>query len=351
MDLISAEALYVTLIGLAGGVVLGLAARLGGFCTLGAIEDFLYSGNSRRLRIWVLATGTGIALVHGLIALDFFDPAAAGILQLRWNVAGSVAGGLVFGYGMAMAGYCGFGALARLGGGDLRSFVILLVMGIVAYVTMSGILAFSRIRLFPQMPLDTTLPTIPAHVAGWTGLSPALIGIAAGLAVLAAGLSTRNLRADLRTLLWGVAVGLSVALCWCGTYIVATTGFEEVQVTSHTYTAPVGETILYLMTASGNTLTFGIGSVAGVVVGGMAGSLIKGNFRWEACDDPRELRRQMLGATLMGMGAVVALGCSIGQGLSAMVLLSLSAPVTLAAIFAGTALGLRQLIAGFHPAE
>jgi uncharacterized membrane protein YedE/YeeE len=109
--------------------------------------------------------------------------------------------------------------------------------------------------------------------------------------------------------------------------------------------------MLYAMTASGNELTFGIGSVLGVLIGAFIGSLIKGHFRWEACEDPRELRRQILGAALMGVGAVVALGCSIGQGLSAFSVLAWSAPVTFAAILAGAALGLRQLITGFQPAE
>jgi hypothetical protein len=98
-------------------------------------------------------------------------------------------------------------------------------------------------------------------------------------------------------------------------------------------------------------LSFAIGSVAGVWIGSFIGSLIKGHFRWEACEDPRELRRQIFGAALMGVGAVVALGCSIGQGLSAFSLLAFSAPLTFAAIFAGGWIGLRQLIEGFMPAE
>jgi len=75
--------------------------------------------------------------------------------------------------------------------------------------------------------------------------------------------------------------------------------------------------------------------------------VIKGHFRWEACEDPRELRRQVLGAVLMGFGAVLALGCTIGQGISAFSVLAYSAPLTLAAILAGAAFGLRQLITGF----
>lgn len=107
--------------------------------------------------------------------------------------------------------------------------------------------------------------------------------------------------------------------------------------------------MLYAMTASGSSITFGIGSVFGVLAGAFIGSLIKGHFRWEACDDPRELRRQIMGAALMGFGAVVAIGCSVGQGLSAFSILSYSTPVTLLSIIASAAVGLRQLIWGFSP--
>ena len=101
------------------------------------------------------------------------------------------------------------------------------------------------------------------------------------------------------------------------------------------------------MTASARTLSFGVGSVTGVLLGAFVGSLIKGHFRWEACEDPRELRRQITGAMLMGAGAVIAVGCTVGQGLSAFSVLAFSAPVATAAIFVGAALGLRQLITGF----
>jgi hypothetical protein len=107
--------------------------------------------------------------------------------------------------------------------------------------------------------------------------------------------------------------------------------------------------MLYAMTSSGNSISFGTGSVVGVILGALIGSLIKGHFRWEVCDDPRELRRQILGAALMGVGAVVAVGCSVGQGLSAFSVLTFSAPVTLACILMGAAIGLRQLILGFEP--
>lgn len=128
-------------------------------------------------------------------------------------------------------------------------------------------------------------------------------------------------------------------------------GFEAEPIETHSFAAPIGDTIYYVMTASGNTLSFSVGSVFGVIVGAALGSISRGHFRWEACEDPRELRRQMLGAALMGPGAILAVGCSVGQGISAFSTLAYSAPLAFVAIFAGAAIGLRQLITGFAPAE
>ena len=141
-------------------------------------------------------------------------------------------------------------------------------------------------------------------------------------------------------------MGLAVTFAWGGTYYVFTNGFDEIQVEAMTYAAPVGEALIYTMTASAGGINFGVGSVTGVVVGAFIGSMIKGHFRWEACEDPRELRRQIIGGGLMGVGAAFALGCSIGQGLSAMSVLSFGAPLALVSILIGAAIGLRQIMFG-----
>ncbi|MDU8911206.1 YeeE/YedE family protein [Aestuariicoccus sp. MJ-SS9] len=341
----------VALIGLVGGVLLGLAARLGRFCTMGAIEDWLYGGSDTRLRMWGLAIGAAVFGTFALMAGGVFDPAESYYLGLRWMPHASVIGGLLFGYGMALAGNCGYGAIARLGGGDLRSFVIVLVMGVATYVIMSGPLAGLRVLLFPQEAVTGAAPGIAHQLAGWTGLPVAVLGMAMGAAILVFAGMSRALWAKPMQVVWALAVALAALTAWAGTSWVAASGFEAVPVVSHSFAAPLGESILWWMTGSAWPVTFAVGSVAGVWLGAFIGSLIKGHFRWEACEDPRELRRQIIGAALMGFGAVIAMGCSVGQGLSAFSVLAWSAPVTAVSIVAGAALGLRQLILGFAPAE
>ena len=339
------------LAGAFGGILLGLAARLGRFCTLGAIEDYAYGGSDTRLRMWVLAIGVAVLGTFACLAMGWVAPTQSFYLSQSFAPMAAIFGGLLFGYGMAMAGNCGFGALARLGGGDLRSFVIVVVMGITAYATISGPGAWLRILLFPPRVPASDPQGIAHLLSGTSGLPVSTIGMIIGAILIVLAMSAASIRSDRSAIFWSVVVGFSVTSGWVFTTWIAANGFDGIPISSHSFAAPLGETILFTMTSTGQTLSFGIGSVVGVWLGAFVGSLIKGHFRWEACEDPRELRRQIFGAAMMGVGAVVALGCSIGQGLSAFSLLAFSAPLTFVAIFVGARFGLTHLIEGFVPAE
>jgi uncharacterized membrane protein YedE/YeeE len=335
------------LVGLAGGVVLGLAARLGDFCTLGALESAVYGRDPLRLRLWGVVLGVAILATQFGAQAGLIDLGSTYYHAIEWSALGSVVGGLLFGYGMALAGNCGFGALVRFGGGDLRSLVVVVVMGIFGFVALSGPLAPLRVLLFPQP--EATGPQGILHDMGQLGLPPVAVILVLAGGFLAWGLSYRGLRENPRQIAWGVAAGLAVAWCFLGTSWLAAESLGEITVEGPSYTAPVGRTLIFLMTSTAGGITFSVGSVVGVMVGSLIGSILRGLFRWEACEDPRELGRQVGGAVLMGIGGVVAMGCSVGQGVTGFATLAWSGPVTLAAIVAGAMVGLRQLIAGYQP--
>lgn len=339
---LSYEAL-AALIGLSSGVVLGLAARLGNFCTLAALEMALYGQDQRRLRLWGVVLGTAILGSFVLASTGAIDLANTFYHQIAWAPVASILGGLIFGYGMALAGNCGFGALVRFGGGDLRSLVVVVVIGVFAFVTLSGPLAPLRVQLFPQQPA-TGGEGIATSVEHWIGLPPLATAAILAAAFFAFALSYRGLREAPREILWGSVVGLAVVASFWGTSWLHHESFGEIPVEGPSYTAPMGRAILYLMTSTAGGLSYSVGSVFGIILGALMGSLLRGRFRWEACDDPRELGRQVGGAALMGIGGVLALGCSVGQGVSAFATLAWSAPVTLAAIAVGAVLGLKQMI-------
>jgi uncharacterized protein len=335
------------LVGLGGGLVLGLAARLGDFCTLGALEAAAYGRDQKRLRLWGVVLAVAILATQAGAMLGLIDLSTTFYHALQWNPIGSIVGGLVFGYGMALAGNCGFGALARFGGGDMRSLVVVVVMGIFGFIALSGPLASVRVMLFPQP--EALGPQGILHDFSRLGVPSAVVigGLSAALLIWA--LRHAGLRRNPKMIAWGVAVGLAVAWCFLGTTWLAEESLGEITVEGPSFTAPVGRTLIYLMTSTAGGISFSVGSVVGVMAGALAGSMIRGLFRWEACEDPRELGRQVGGAALMGIGGVVAMGCSVGQGVTGFATLAWSGPVTLIAIVLGALVGLHRLIAGFQP--
>lgn len=338
-----AAGLQAGMVGLGVGILLGLCARLGDFCTLGALETALIGQDFRRFHIWSLALGVAILSTHLADAWGMIDIGRSLHHAIAWNPVASIAGGLLFGYGMAMAGNCGFGALVRAGDGDIRSVLIVVVLGIATYATLAGPLAPLRVFVFPQTEQDGRSGIAEAF-STLTGLDPVWPAAALGLALIAAGFRHPQVRHSTRTIICAIGVGLSVVLAFVGTTLVAGRGMDAVSVEGPSYTAPVGRTILYLMTATGTLPSFSVGLVLGTLAGAVAGSLWRRSFRWEACDDPRELGRQLGGAIMMGIGGVIAMGCTIGQGLTGTAVLAWSGPVTLTAIAAGAWVGLQRLL-------
>ncbi|MCG2643038.1 YeeE/YedE family protein [Bradyrhizobium sp. GCM10023182] len=334
--------------GFAAGAVLGIAGRAGRFCTLAMLEDAFFGSDYRRLRSFALAAAVALLLTQALAAFGIVDLSRSIYLTASIGLGGVIIGGLMFGVGMALVGTCGFGTLVRVGGGDLRAIVVFLVLGLSALATMRGITGMLRVALIEPLSLqlaegrNQTLTSLLG--AGSTARAILVVTIATALAFWA--LADGRLIRSPRLLASGLAVGAAIAFGWFATGWLADDEFDPVRVSSLTFVAPLGDTILYIATFSGARLNFGIGSVAGVVTGSFAAAIFARGFRWEACDDARELKRHMIGALLMGVGGIMSMGCTIGQGLSAFSTLAVSAPIAMLAIACGAYLGLEFTMTG-----
>ncbi|MEE9375006.1 MAG: YeeE/YedE family protein [Rhizobiaceae bacterium] len=334
------------LCGMLGGVVLGFAARWGRFCTLGAIEDAVLGGNTNGLRSWGIAIAVAIMGTYGLDQAGLIDVSTSFYVATPTSILATIVGGLLFGLGMAFVGTCGFGTLARVGGGDLKSVVTFLVMGITAYATLRGASAYLRVALFPNPEPAENTASFASFIARSTGIDSSVAAYSIAVLLALVCFSSASFRKDTKRILVGVLVGLVIVWGWYGTGVIAVDEFEPYPLENFTFSAPLGESIMYIMTMSGAALKFGIGAVFGVVLGAFATSLSQKHFRWEACDDAREMRRQIKGGVLMGFGSVTALGCTVGQGLSAASVLAFSAPVAMVSIYIGAWFGLHYLIEG-----
>lgn len=343
MDEVPAHILRFAL-GLCGGVVLGFAGRRSRFCTLGAIEDATYAADWTRLRAWALAAALAIALTQAMAFAGLIDLGRSIYLSAEIGWLGAIAGGLMFGFGMALVGTCGYGTLLRCGGGDLRAVVVFLVIAVAAYAAMRGLTGMGRVVLIEPFRLDAAWIGGPS-LAGPAGRS-VTAGIAAGLVavLLVFALWRGQLVARPSLAIAGAAIGATIVFGWWVTGVAGDDPFDPMRVESYSFVAPLGETLVFVMAASGSRVDFMQGSVIGVVAGALLAARHAGEFRWEAYDDAREMKRHLAGATLMGTGGVTALGCTIGQGLTGISTLSIASFLAIGAIFAGARAGLYWLV-------
>lgn len=335
--------------GLAGFLV-GAVARATRFCTLAALERHWYANDSSGVRTWVLAATVAAAATQALMLTGVIDLHGAFYLSPSFGWSGAILGGLAFGFGMALVGTCGFGALVRLGGGSLRAFVVLVVLGLSALAAQRGLTALLRVNAVDALALDLSSAGDQSIGSLLSAVADTDLHVATALAVVAAALAwifaDRRYRRRLPDIGAGTAIGLAIAFGWLATSWISHHAFEPVQLEAGSFVMPVGDVLMQFATFTGVPPDYGAGMVLGVALGAAAVAWRRHDVRWEACDDARELGRHIAGAALMGTGGVFALGCTIGQGVSAVSVLAISAPVTIASIAIGARLGLAWLLEG-----
>jgi len=253
-------------------------------------------------------------------------------------------GGLLFGYGMVLSNGCGSRALVLLGRGNLRSFVVVIVLGIAAEMTLKGLIAPARIAALQLTQVSPKVVSLPALVSTLGLTEPFARTLAASVisgALIIFAFAHAPFQRAWGQIAAGIAVGLLVAAGWFATGYLGADDFNPAPVTSLTFIAPIADTVQYAMLSTGLTLNFGITVVAGVFAGSFVTALSTGRFHWEGFTSPRHMLRSIGGAALMGAGGAMAYGCSIGQGLTGLSTLALASFAAVGGILLGTAAGLR----------
>jgi len=351
--------LVLVLSGLVIGALFGAVVQRTNFCSMGAISDAVALGDRKRLRAWMLAiavaiVGTNALLLTGLVAVDksfYLAPRVAWVAMLL--------GGLLFGFGMVLAGGCSSRTLVRIGAGSLKSLVVFVVLGVTAYISLRGVLAVLRVSAIE--PMHVTLAggqDLPALLARTTGAPLATMHLAAGLVIggllAAVALAARDFRTR-ENLLTGLAIGGIVAGVWyvsghVGRVLEHPRTLEEAfigtysgRMESLTYIAPIAHTMDWLMFYSdrSNVLTLGVAAVFGIALGSAAVALATGGFRWEGFRDTEDTANHIVGAALMGFGGVTALGCTVGQGLTGVSTLAIGSMLAVASIVTGAVTALK----------
>lgn len=292
----------VALAAFAIGVIFGALARWSGFCMRGAIEDALTVPQAPRLRSFLLAMTVALVSVQALAMSGHLDLSKAVVLPSTLFWGGALLGGAMFGLGMTLTGGCGTRLLVLAAGGNLRSVVSFVIFAFVAYATIRGILAPARTALMAASTLPLARQTLPL-----------VAGVAVALTALTGALWRR---VPSRHLVAGALIGLLVPAGYLATSVLGGDEFDPVAVESLNVTRAGGDSLVYLLIWTGAKINFGIAFVGGIVVGAALVVAIRRDFRLVGFERPLDMLRHALGAALMGVGGVLALGCTIGNGLT-----------------------------------
>ena len=296
--------------------------------------------------------------------------------QLLW--AEHLLGGFSFGIGMTLASGCGNKCLVRLGGGNLKSVMVMLVIGVIAYFmvnpfpgsdqTLFTLLFYDWIRpLAVDLGASQDLGTLVAGDAA--GTARLVIGGVLVLAILVFVFKSTEFRGSLDNILGGLVVGLAVLAAWYVTSSVQINAdgelyslggyYEEwdmladteegkpalgrpLKPQSFTFINPMGQTVGYVARGlDPSLLTFGVMAFIGVIAGSLLWSFLTSSFRFEWFSSFRDFVTHLVGAILMGFGGVLALGCTIGQGITGISTLAVGSFIAFFAIVLGSALTMK----------
>jgi len=329
----------------------GFVGKKAHYSSMGAISDALKMGSKGRLGSWFFAIGVAILGAQFLFIRGLVDLNESVYLSSDLYVLSYILGGILFGVGMTLAAGCGQRNLVRLGGGNLKALVVLLVLGITAYMTMRGLLAYVRLNWVYEVGADLTEQgindqSIFSYIGALLNLEDTSWLRKVGGFLIASGfifyaLKHREFRTSFNNVLAGLVIGVCVVGAWYVTGFVGQDDFDPVTPQGMAFIGPTGNTISYLMTFTGAEINFGIAVALGMITGSFIYAIISGNFRIETFSNKSEMISHLIGAILMGFGGVLSFGCTVGQGITGMSTLAIGSILTLISIIFGSALTMK----------
>ncbi len=362
-------------------LIMGAVVNKTNFCTMGAVSDVVNMGDSSRMRAWVLAMAIAMLGVTIFEAMAYFSVDVTRPPYRGSNFAWLeyVIGGVMFGVGMTLGSGCGNKTLIRIGGGNIKSVIVLAIIGVCAYYMINPFpgtdkTIYSEV-FYPWTSLASISLSGKQDISGLinsaTSIDLGTLRLVIGLLVVAMltfiVFRSSDFRSNKDNIIGGTVVGFAVLAAWYisgGFATISADGdtyswvqyasddvwslIEEgkrppaVAVQSFTFINPMGETYGYVLSGfSASVITFGLMTLFGVISGSFLWSLVSKSFRIEWFVDFKDFKTHFIGAVLMGVGGVLSLGCTFGQGITGISTLSVGSIIAFASIVFGSALTMK----------
>jgi uncharacterized membrane protein YedE/YeeE len=341
--------------------VLGLVMQKTGFCSMGAVSDIFIASSWIRFRQWFLAIGVAIIGFALMSSIGLIDPLKSIYTSNKFLWLSTLLGSVLFGFGMVMASGCGSKTLIRIGGGNLKSVIVFLVLGLTAYMTMRGFLGVIRINTLDTFFITFSSPQdLPSLLSPWLGIGRMQLHLGLALVIGGAFIVFALYQKEFWTfenIFVGVAVGLAICVVWwlsgsLGHIAEDPNTLEEVflltnsgKMESLSFVSPYAYSLDFLMMYSDTSkvVTVGIVAIMGMILGSACMAILCKSFRWESFRNTEDTANHLMGGALMGFGGITALGCTVGQGLSGISTLALSSFLALPGFIFGAFLAVRYL--------
>ena len=302
------------------GLAFGVLAQITRFCFR---RSLVGADRQQAAGVWLTALAVAVLGTQGAVAAGWISFADHRFMAGNMPVLAIVIGGLLFGAGMVLTRGCVSRLTVLAGSGNLRAVLVLVVFAVVAHAALKGVLAPLRTSL-GSVTLSLDSAALPGAPLLWATL----------IAVGALAFAARSGH-GIGTLVLAALIGLLVPLGWIGTGLVLQDEFDPIAMESLSFTSAAAEALFFTIASTSISATFGAALIGAVALGALAASLLRGQFQWQSFVSPRETGRYMSGAALMGVGGVLAGGCTVGAGLSGLPTLSLAALLAILSIAAG----------------
>lgn len=323
----------LTLAGALIGMLFGAAAQRSRFCLRAATAEVAEGKLGMSLAVWLLAFTAAVALVQGAVLAGWLETGEARQIASAGSMSGALVGGLMFGAGMILARGCASRLLVLASTGNLRALVTGLVLTLVAQAALRGALTPARQAITGLWMIEGGDSRDLLAIAGMDARTAFAL---AALALAGIGIwALHRLRLEPVRALTAVFVGIAVALGWVATFQLSQMLFVPVPIASVTFTGPATDTLMRLVNTPDLPLSFGMGLVPGVAVGAGLTALLTGTWQIQRFGPDTPMERYLIGAALMGFGAMLAGGCAVGAGLSGGAVFSLTAWTAVAAMWVG----------------